>query len=622
MSRGRILGSRAVGLDIGSHSIKAVELRRTGRGIILTKWAIAKVGGVVGVESAVQQLLQQQHLSRRPLALAVPGGMAFVRIVKPIISGRLSLEQAMRFEAQHVVPFPLQEVVWDYHQFDPQQRPPMALLVAVKRDLVEQRMRAAGATRATSTIMDLGPLAVYNAMRTAYPRALAPGHAILHLGMQTADLVLVGRRQFWVRSVPLGGERLTEAIMQQLHISAEQAERIKLRQEAGEADPATLTAAMAPVLEELAGEITRSIEYFQQQESEQGGAQAVAAGTALALSHVWLTGGSARLEGLGGYLQERLGCPVQLANPCQTITMACATPPPNPEAYSAAIGLALRALAPQTVEINLLREMALHEHELGERRLFLMAGGVCAVTALIVLGSFLKTTYRTKRAQLDRIDQALDTYQQFHPKIKRVLEDQARLERRIRAVRTLMTQRARWLGLLREIRTLMPSGVWLIEFVSSPTGATAGRAPGSATVVDTTPGGAPSTGGAARGGASVGEPAAAKTDAATDAGPAEGRRRRKRKETGAAAEETAASESKTAATAAPPALRELYLAGHALSFQGVNEFVAHLKSHPAFVEVRPLSSSIVKGAAGGEELVAFALEVTLADGKADEKGGR
>ncbi len=615
MGRGRIQGRRAVGLDIGSHSVKVVELRRTGGGITLTKWATAKLGGTISVEGAVQQLMHQQRLSRNPLALAVPGGMAFVRLVKPIISGRLSLEQAMRFEAQHVVPFPLQEVVWDYHQFDPQQRPPTALLVAVKRDLVEQRMRAAGATQASATLMDLGPLAVYNAVRVAYPRVLAPGHAMLHLGMQTADLVLVGRRQFWVRSVPLGGERLTEAIMTQLGIPAEQAERIKLRQETGGADPAALASATTPVLEELAGEITRSIEYFQQQESEQGGPHAEAAAGGLALTQLWLTGGSARLEGLEGYLQERLGCPVQLANPCQTMTMGCATPPPNLEAYSVAIGLALRALGPQAVEINLLREMALREREVHERRVFLTAGGVCAVTALVVVGSFLRTTYHTKRAQLDRVDKTLETYQQFHPKIKRVLEDQAALDRRMRLVRTLIKQRGRWLGLLRQIRGLMPSGVWLTEFVSSPTGATAGRVSGPATAAATPQAGSPPAGGAARGGAAGAEQTVAKkADTAAKTASAASRRRRKHREDDESLDETAAGASGAASSeAAPPVLQELYLAGHALAFQDVNEFVAHLKSDPAFVDVRPLSSSIVKGADGGEELVAFALEVTLAD---------
>ena len=57
--------------------------------------------------------------------------------------------------------------------------------------------------------------------------------------------------------------------------------------------------------------------------------------------------------------------------------------------------------------------------------------------------------------------------------------------------------------------------------------------------------------------------------------------------------------------------------GYALSFQGVNEFVTRLKSDPLFADVRPLSSSIVKGAGGGEELVAFALVVTLADAAKD-----
>ena len=595
MARGKALGGRAVGLDIGSHAVKLVELRRSGHGVTLTKWATAKVSPGLTAEAAVEQLMRQQRLPRYPLVLGVPGGMAFVRVVKPIISGRLSLDQAMRFEAQHVVPFPLQEVVWDFHQFDPQQRPPLALLVAVKRDLVEQRMQAAGASRALSTLMDLGPLAVYNAMRAAYPRALTPGHALVHLGMQTADLVLIGRTQFWVRSVPLGGERVTEAIMQQLGVSAEQAERIKLRQELGDVDPAAVAAATTPVLEELTGEITRSIEYFQQQESEQGVAHE-GAGGGLTLTQVWLSGGSARMEGLVGYLEEHLGCPVQLANPCQTITMGCATPPPNPEVYAAAIGLALRALGPQPVEINLLRDLALREREQNERRLFLATSGICAVTALVVLGGFLRATYQTKRTQLDRVEKMLETYQQFHPKIKQVLDDQARLGRRIRLVRSMIRNRGRWLGLLRQIRGLMPSGVWLTEFVSSPTGASAGRVTGSVSLADAAAG-----------------TAAARTERApetSDAPPADTPRRRKRNDAGEAAPAT----QEAPYTAVPPApLQELYLAGHALSFQGVNELVTRLKSDPAFADVRPLSSSIVKGAGGGEELVAFALEVTVAD---------
>ncbi len=573
-----------IGLDIGSHAIKVVELRRAGRGIVLAKWATVRLTGKeADVAAAVQQLFRQQRLRRRPLALAMPGGMTFVRVVKPIVSGRLSLEQALRFEAQHVVPFPLTEVLWDYHSFDPSASPPLALLVAVKRDLVEQRMQAAGATRASATLMDVGPLAVCNVMHAAYPKQLGAGQAVLHWGAQSADLVVWGRRQFWVRSVPLGGDRVTETLAAQLGVSFEEAERIKVRQERGDLDPTVLTNAITPVVDELAGEITRSIEYFQQQEAEQSAAsgRSAPAGESPSLTQLWLSGGAVRMAGVVAQLTDRLRCPVQLINPCQTLTLGCPTPPPNPEAYSVAIGLALRALGPQRVEINLLHEMALREREQAERRLFLTAGGVCAAAALVILGTFLKDTYDTKQAQLERVDRLLDTYQQFHPKIRRLLDEQTALTRRIDTVSTVMHDRGRWLRLLREIHGLLPQGVWLTEFVSSRAGLPATR----------------------------GGDNASETATAAAVPPARGAR------TTANGDRQATSPAAAMMALLPPpaAKQELYLAGHATSFQGVNEFVTRLKSHPRFSDVRPLSSSIVKSAMSNEELVAFALVLTPAD---------
>lgn len=541
---------RGIGLDIGTDSIKLVELvRRGARLTAVTAAVLPLTPTAVGasevetevIKTALLQLIADYHLANAEVAVAVPGTMAFVRPITPLLTKRQQLEQAVRFEAQHTIPFKLEDVMWDYQVLSRDRLTnPEVLLGGVKRELIEQHIALLTSVRLRPTLIGISPLAVYNTVTEQYPPGPAP-QAALNIGRQHTDLVIYRHQHVWVRSVPVGGERLTHALQERWQLSRDEAELVKVGG-INRYTPEERWQVLQPPLQELSDELKRSLDYYQSQ-------YAATASSAVGepLQQLLLCGGTAHLERLTAYLQEQLGCRVTLFNPLASFAVNVTTIRGWEEGragqFAVAAGLALQQLGRGRAALDILRG-AKQQRRAGQQRRVMLA--MTAMTCAVMLGSYVWAVgrnYTNKRTLINQLNDQARVYEQHQPQIKVLLAQNEQQEQNIAVLYALVRDRGLWLELMTVLERLMPSTMWLTEISTTAAESAAPTSVGAAPAALTTAGAQP-----------------------------------------------------------------LLISGRALSFEAVNQFVYQLRSSPWFADVKPLSSNIKRDAVTEQEQVEFSIQ--------------
>jgi type IV pilus assembly protein PilM len=265
----------AVGLDIGASSVKAVQLKR-GRGVHeLVRLGIAPlhpetiVDGVImdsgTVISAIQQIFTENQI-KKDVVVAVSGHSVIVKKIRVTKMKPEELEEAIPFEAEQYVPYAIEDVNLDFQileNADPNANELDVLLVAVKKDIVNDYLSIISTAGLNAVVVDVDAFALENAFELAYETDRDQVVGLVNLGAAVMNInILQGGFSEFTRDSPLGGTRYTESIQKMLGLSYEQAETLKL---GGEVDGRSLRDAQ-PAIDmvnaEVAGEIRRSFDFF------------------------------------------------------------------------------------------------------------------------------------------------------------------------------------------------------------------------------------------------------------------------------------------------------------------------------------------------------------------------
>jgi type IV pilus assembly protein PilM len=324
-----------IGLDIGSHSIKLVGLKTTSKGPFLTCTGAKEIPpgkdkeDVKAVSEILKAFVKEVGLKTKKVRLTVSGsGVHIKRIPIPALP-KAEMKEAVRWEIKNYLPFPVETAEIDFHilneyvednvkKFD-------LITVACPKHLIDRTLSIAQAAELQPTHLDVAPFALWDALLTwALIRKEEPV-ALIDLGAEKTGFYLFkdGILQFSREFTPAGAD-ITRAIkegigsMGEAELLNERAERIK--QEMGippEAyqerinDQSTslskISFLIRPVLEKLVAEISRSLDYYRSQFSEEQ------------IDRVLLTGGSANLKNIVSYLGSELRLPVEHFNPLRKI---------------------------------------------------------------------------------------------------------------------------------------------------------------------------------------------------------------------------------------------------------------------------------------------------------------
>ncbi len=349
-----LFGSRTtIGLDLGSHTLKAVEMVPAGGGTFkVTRLGVAPTpaGAVAdGVAAAgeslsvaVRNLLSTAGIRGSRVVTALGGEAVIVRELKLPEMPEAELEQAVAYEAERYLPYGVREVSRDFQVLGkaPEEGQIEILLVAARKEVVNRQLAVLQMTGLSASVLDVAP---FSMLRAVGRRDGAGTVVYVDLGAESSDIIIMeGDRLRLARNISTGGNAVTKAIAEALSLDMGAAQTLKEEraqlmlegQQASDTTVSHLHDAILPVVNSIFTEVRRSLDYYQTRSRGQ------------TITKVVLSGGTAKLRNLAPFLSEELGLPVELANPFATLKTEAAVQKEYlsdlAPIMAVAVGLALR----------------------------------------------------------------------------------------------------------------------------------------------------------------------------------------------------------------------------------------------------------------------------------------
>lgn len=339
---GMFKGKEVVGLDIGSHSVKLVQLSGKPGKYGLTNFGVEEISpeAMIGEESpetdellinAISRFISRWKVTTKNVVTAISGNSVVVRYVDFPKMKPDDLEKSLQFEAEPYVPFDIREACLDFQILEDMvtedgERKMRTLLVAARRDLLDLRINLLSRLGLNPQVIDVDALALGNAWGMNNPLA-SPEEivALVNIGARTTNInIMEGSTSRFVRDVFIAGNSFTRAIQRNLQVDYKTAEEMKKKgglivadesmvsQLVDEEDPSFKTSRiLSPVVGDLLNEVKRSLEFYYSQSTKEK-----------TVSRVILSGGSANLGNLDSFFSAALKCPVEINNPFSNIDLS------------------------------------------------------------------------------------------------------------------------------------------------------------------------------------------------------------------------------------------------------------------------------------------------------------
>jgi type IV pilus assembly protein PilM len=340
-------GKNLVGVDIGSSSIKVCEIKEGRKGArSLLRFAHQPLpsqsivdGHIMNSGAVVEGLDRLFHKQRRKdVALRISGHSVIIKKVTMPLMTQEELREQISWEAEQHIPFDVADVELDYQVLRRREEEGQmdVLLVAAKKEEIQDLMNLAFEAKLKPRVIDLDAFTVQNCFEVGYG-APEPGSTIvlLHVGasLTTINIVSDGSTAF-TRDIANGGNAITEEIQRQLNIGQEEAEAYKCGSTGGIV-PHEVSRIVQQVVESLAGEIQRSLDFY------------LATSGDREIARVMLSGGASRMEALKDAIASRSRANVEVIDPLRTAgldgkTVGALELEQHGPAAAVAFGLALR----------------------------------------------------------------------------------------------------------------------------------------------------------------------------------------------------------------------------------------------------------------------------------------
>src|SRR5436309_2114385 len=275
------------GIDLGQCALKAIRLEMIDGEVTATAFDYIEHPKILSqpdadpdqlTREALDKFLSRNHLRGDMVVISVPGQSGLARFVKLPPVDEKKIADIVKFEAKQQIPFPLEEVVWDFQRLNKGDIiDGLALeteigLFAMKRDMVTRSIAQFKDVNVEVHLVQMAPLALCNLI--AYDLLGKTGGALaeddashecivaLEIGTDSSNLVITdGGRIIWQRPIPIGGNHFTRALTKEMKLTFAKAEHLK-RNATKSPDLKKILASLKPVLNEFVGEVQRSLGYF------------------------------------------------------------------------------------------------------------------------------------------------------------------------------------------------------------------------------------------------------------------------------------------------------------------------------------------------------------------------
>ncbi len=464
-----------VALNIGSQRISmgVFEPSKNG-GVILKKYdtssiladPAAEMARLPQIRVAVSELGETLKVGKAKLRYAISGQSVFTRFIKlPPIEDE-NIEQLVTFEAQQHVPFPIDEVIWDWQLLESASGEKEVALVAIKGEALNEMNNVVMEAGLSTAEVDASPMALYNALRYNYPE-LEDTTLLIDIGAKTSNLIYLEGKRMFTRSVAVGGASITAAIAKEYGISFSEAESQKCSNgmvainaaHTEELDEAT--AALATVIRNALGklpaEIARTTNYFR---SQHGGS---------APKRIMLAGGGSNLLYLGEFFQEKLRMPVELFNPLRRVSVGKGVDVDRVSAdahqLGELVGLALRGVGKASLMIDLVPDVVSRERDAARRKPILIGAAAILLLGLGIWAAANTSQKNGMEREYKSLKEKHDGLASFAEPLSRIAAREAVLNELSGQLVDVQQARVLWIDIWNDLAANFKSDtVWLIDF--------------------------------------------------------------------------------------------------------------------------------------------------------------
>ncbi len=303
----------AVGLSIGSSSIKLVELKREGKAWKLIHFGIVQlpedaivnreIMNPIVVVDSIKTLTNQIKLKTKNVCTSLSGTSLIIKRMTLEVPNMRELQDQVFWEAEQYLPFDVSEVVMDFQVLSRKGHETDVLLIAVKKNVLESYMGCIEDSGLKAKIVDVDFFALQNLYEANYPTSPEDAVALVDIGASSLKLVVVsGGVPVFTKDSAMGGRNLTAEIQKHLNISYADAELLKVGGH-NNGMPQEVSELMHIMGENFAMEIKRALDFYN------------ASSSGAPVSQVLLAGGTSKMPGLIRIIEENVGLPTSLMNP-------------------------------------------------------------------------------------------------------------------------------------------------------------------------------------------------------------------------------------------------------------------------------------------------------------------
>jgi len=464
--------NRILAVDVGASKVVLAEFAvDKNRPPQLARYGIGQLGidpesdthSSALLVSTLRELMREHAIRPARLYLSISGQAVFPRYVKLPPVTRDKLLQMVRYEAEQNVPFPINEVVWDYQLLPGESAlDNNVMLVAVKVESVTRLTDCMQVSRLEPQVVDAAPMALYNAVRYNYPDE-GGCELVLDIGARSSNLIFVEERRIFSRSVPVAGNAVTQEIAKQLDMSFDEAEELKKAQAQvdlggnyeGPADEQAERVAkiVRSVMTRLHAEVNRSINFYR---SQQEGSPP---------SRVLLTGGASITPYTDVFFEDKLQVPVEYLNAFQNITVGeeIDTDRINGDLHlmGEVTGLALRHATSCPIEINLMPPDLVAIKTFRRRQPFFAAAALGVVLGLLAFWGYSRKAQAARDHQLAVVKSDIEALTDVQDRLSTAVADREAIETKVNDIADIIDRRSRWVELLDAIQASLLDGMWL-----------------------------------------------------------------------------------------------------------------------------------------------------------------
>ncbi|MDT8390787.1 MAG: type IV pilus assembly protein PilM [Lentisphaeria bacterium] len=465
--------SRVLALDIGAASIKLAEFAYgPGNSITLLSFDYREYGeelteGTRGfvITSVLSDMLAAGDYGSKKALVSISGQYALTRFVPlpPVAEEESRVRQIVEFEARQNVPFPMEEVVWDYQLIsNPGADELEVMFVVIKNEIVEEITTSIQNAGLEPVLVDVAPAAAYNAARA---NSIGDDGCamLLNLGDRSTNLLFADEQQFFARTIPIAGHSISQQIGKEFSMDFENAEELKRRHGfvalgGAYAEPESEVAASVSkivrnVMTRLHGEINRSIGVYRAQQKGNKPTK------------LYLTGGSSTMGFTDRFFEDKLGIPVTYFNPFQCVQMGPGIDTGRLQnvahMFSEVVGLGLRFRGQCAVEVSLMPQTIVRQIALRRKKPYLLASVACV---LLMMAVAWLAFARKDAVYSDRARKSINTKERLESTRKTIERTMSRVtaaRSEYTFLESFLAEREKLPLVFNTIESLKPADLWL-----------------------------------------------------------------------------------------------------------------------------------------------------------------